>query len=126
MTSAYQTAFAKTQEKVREMSDRGYGHEDFWRIQNAEKFRQTLEESLKTETSAVRERILAEYFSYGPLDTLLADEEITEILVNGPESIWFEKEGLLPVVQQPSLAGGQVAQEVRAGRVHKEVSQGLL
>ena len=37
-----------------------------------------------------------------------------------------KEEGLLPVVQQPSLAGGQDAQKVRPGRVHQEVSQGLL
>lgn len=95
MISSYQTAFAKTQDKLREISDRGYDHEEVWRTQNSEKFRKVLEESLKSEASEIRERVLAEYFSYGPLDHLFADTEITEILVNGPNSIWFEKDGRL-------------------------------
>ncbi len=42
-----------------------------------------------------RARILAEFEGMGPLALLLADTEITEIMVNGPERIWFEKEGQL-------------------------------
>lgn len=95
MTSPYKTAFVKTQEKLREISDNGYDHEEVWRIRNSEKFRKVLEESLTAETPETRERVLAEYFSYGPLEALFVDTEITEILVNGPNSIWFEKKGVL-------------------------------
>lgn len=95
MTNQYRTVFAKTQEHLRAAADRGYGHEEFWRTQNSEKFRETLEGFLQCEPEDLRTRLLAEYFTYGPLDWLLRDETISEILVNGPESIWFEKDGRL-------------------------------
>jgi pilus assembly protein CpaF len=50
-------------------------------------------------TAADRQRlgaeIAADILGYGPLDTLLADETVSEIMVNGPEQIWVEREGLL-------------------------------
>lgn len=95
MIDQMRMAFSKTQEHLRAAADRGYGHEEFWRTQNAAKFRETLENCLQSESVLLRQRLLAEYFTYGPLDVLLGDEAITEILVNGPESIWFEKEGRL-------------------------------
>ena len=48
-----------------------------------------------TDSPDLRERIKAEYLEFGPLTTLFADEQITEILVNGLESIWIEKNGKL-------------------------------
>ena len=32
---------------------------------------------------------------YGPLERLLADDSITEIMVNGPDEIWVERQGRL-------------------------------
>ncbi|HEY8269811.1 MAG TPA: ATPase, T2SS/T4P/T4SS family [Pseudobdellovibrionaceae bacterium] len=95
MNNNLQNIFNQTQERLRKISDRGYGHEDSWRTQNAEKFKQSLEEILKPASEETRRRILAEYFSCGPLEDILQDSEITEILVNGPASIWFEKQGHL-------------------------------
>jgi pilus assembly protein CpaF len=40
-----------------------------------------------------RERILGELFGTGPLAPLLEDETITEIIVNGFSSIYFERDG---------------------------------
>src|SRR5215207_5024531 len=37
----------------------------------------------------------AELLGLGPLEPLLADETITEIMVNGPDQIWVEREGKL-------------------------------
>src|ERR1044072_3201632 len=45
------------------------------------------------EANSQRERILQELFGTGPLEPLLADEDVTEIIVNGHDSIWFEKHG---------------------------------
>ncbi|MGZ3746168.1 MAG: CpaF family protein [Pseudobdellovibrionaceae bacterium] len=95
MNSDLQKIFTKTQDHLRKISDRGYDHEDSWQTQNAEKFKQTLGELLKAESETTRHRILAEYFSFGPLEELFQDTEITEILVNGPATIWYEKEGQL-------------------------------
>jgi pilus assembly protein CpaF len=46
-----------------------------------------------------REQIASEIaddiFGYGPLERLLPDESISEIMVNGPHEIWIERRGLL-------------------------------
>jgi pilus assembly protein CpaF len=46
-----------------------------------------------------REQIASEIaddiFGYGPLERLLPDDSISEIMVNGPHEIWIERRGLL-------------------------------
>jgi pilus assembly protein CpaF len=46
-----------------------------------------------------RERLIAEIaddiLGHGPLERLLADESITEIMVNGPFEVWVERQGRL-------------------------------
>ena len=46
-----------------------------------------------------RRRLAAEIaddiFGYGPLERLLADPTVSEIMVNGPKDIWIERAGLL-------------------------------
>jgi pilus assembly protein CpaF len=46
-----------------------------------------------------RQRLGAEIaddiFGYGPLERLLADPTVSEIMVNGPKDIWIERAGLL-------------------------------
>jgi len=46
-----------------------------------------------------REQIASEIaddiFGYGPLERLLPDQTISEIMVNGPHEIWIERRGLL-------------------------------
>ncbi len=41
------------------------------------------------------EQIAAEILGFGPLQTLLEDDDITEIMVNGPKNIYIEKRGML-------------------------------
>jgi pilus assembly protein CpaF len=46
-----------------------------------------------------RERLASEIaddiFGYGPLERLLGDPSVSEIMVNGPHDIWVERQGLL-------------------------------
>lgn len=42
-----------------------------------------------------RSRALGEFNAYGPLDTLMDQDDVTEILVNGWDNIWFERQGHL-------------------------------
>jgi pilus assembly protein CpaF len=46
-----------------------------------------------------RERLVGELaddiLGHGPLERLLADDTISEIMVNGPRDVWIEREGLL-------------------------------
>ncbi|MDQ6698214.1 MAG: CpaF family protein [Actinomycetota bacterium] len=44
---------------------------------------------------AVVERVLARVGGLGPLDPLLADPAITEVMVNGPGPVWVERHGRL-------------------------------
>jgi pilus assembly protein CpaF len=61
-----------------------------------------LQERLQQESGLSRddrERLLAELtddvVGYGPLERLLADESISEIMVNGPHETWVERQGRL-------------------------------
>jgi pilus assembly protein CpaF len=61
-----------------------------------------LRDRLQTESGLSREdreRLLAEIaddvLGYGPLERLLGDESVSEIMVNGPERIWVERQGRL-------------------------------
>ncbi len=44
--------------------------------------------------------VLSEVIGLGPLDTLLADAAVTEIMVNGPKEIFVERDGRLSKVPQ--------------------------
>jgi len=41
------------------------------------------------------QEIVAEVLGYGPIEPLLRDESVTEILVNGPRQIYIERNGML-------------------------------
>ncbi len=77
-----QTVVANTPEMQATLTDRFnqlYGHA---RLQ------------LPTETrSQLLAVVLDEVLGYGPIGPLLRDEEITEVMVNGPSQVWIEIEG---------------------------------
>jgi pilus assembly protein CpaF len=61
-----------------------------------------LRDRLQTEAGLSRddrERLLAEIaddvLGYGPIERLLADDSISEIMINGPHQIWVERQGRL-------------------------------
>jgi pilus assembly protein CpaF len=47
----------------------------------------------RSERQNLFEAIVAEILGFGPLEPLLADESITEIMVNGPKNIFIEQKG---------------------------------
>ncbi|MBN2304962.1 MAG: CpaF family protein, partial [Anaerolineae bacterium] len=49
----------------------------------------------RAERQKLFEAIVAEILGFGPLETLLARDEITEIMVNGPKNVYIETEGNL-------------------------------
>jgi pilus assembly protein CpaF len=49
----------------------------------------------RAERRRLFEQIVAEILGFGPLEPLLADETITEIMVNGPKNIYIERKGLI-------------------------------
>ena len=52
-------------------------------------------DEVQHEAPEVRQRVHSELLGLGPIDSLLLDTEITEILVNRYDEIFFEKSGLL-------------------------------
>jgi pilus assembly protein CpaF len=55
-----------------------------------------MEESIvlsRSERRRLFEQIVAEILGLGPLEPLLADDSITEIMVNGPKNIYVERDG---------------------------------
>lgn len=57
--------------------------------------RRIVERICREESEELKCRIRDEYFAAGPLEPLFQDASVTEIMVNGPDSIWFEKNGTL-------------------------------
>src|SRR5262249_5988510 len=54
------------------------------------------EEALRhTDRGRLKAEISADILGYGPLDALLDDATVSEIMVNGAEQIWVEREGRL-------------------------------
>ncbi len=49
----------------------------------------------RTERERLFEGIVAEILGFGPLETLLADEHVSEIMVNGPDKVFVERKGKL-------------------------------
>jgi pilus assembly protein CpaF len=47
----------------------------------------------RAERQRLFEQIVAEILGFGPLEPLLADESITEIMVNGPKNVFIERKG---------------------------------
>jgi len=49
----------------------------------------------RADKSRLFEQIMADILGYGPIEPLLADETITEIMVNGPKNVYIERAGKL-------------------------------
>lgn len=49
----------------------------------------------KPERARMFDQIVAEILGFGPLQVLLDDDEITEVMVNGPKNIYVERKGKL-------------------------------
>jgi pilus assembly protein CpaF len=64
-----------------------------------ELFEQVLQEDnivlTRPERARLFEQIAAEILGFGPLEALLNDETITEIMVNGPRNVYIERKGKL-------------------------------
>lgn len=49
----------------------------------------------RTERTELFEEIVADLLGYGPIQPFLRDESITEVLVNGPDQVYIERNGIL-------------------------------
>src|SRR5437868_1966969 len=49
----------------------------------------------RTERAKLQNQVTAEILGYGPIQELINDDAVTEILVNGPSDVWIEQKGRL-------------------------------
>lgn len=68
---------------------------DETRVGFRERRARVLESGLASVAPDLRRRILDEFDGWGPLTSLLERKDLTEILLNGPDSVWFESQGRL-------------------------------
>ncbi len=61
----------------------------------SDRFQNLVEIETNGEEASIKLRIISEISGLGPIDSLLQDSEITEILVNNYKEIYFEKNGRL-------------------------------
>jgi len=69
-----------------------------------EQRRRLLESRLQSVDPQLRARLMAEFDGWGPLENLLNEPDWTEILLNGPASIWIERRGQLTEVPEGFLS----------------------
>ncbi|HVK62519.1 MAG TPA: ATPase, T2SS/T4P/T4SS family [Bdellovibrionales bacterium] len=72
-------------------------------ISEEEPARRALASACSGAPDEIRERLQREYFDAGPLVPLLSDSDVTEIIVNGPDSIWVERRGSLSMIEDRFL-----------------------
>jgi len=48
-----------------------------------------------SERQKITSELLAEVLGFGPIETLISDEDVTEIMVNGPKQVYVERKGKL-------------------------------
>ena len=69
----------------------------------AEMFPRVLEEEnlvlSRTERATIFDQVMAETLGYGPIQPLLRDNTVTEIMVNGPKAIYVERNGKIERTQ---------------------------
>lgn len=90
-----ETAFCNVQEKLNQSSNINCSdspQEQSKLIQN-----NNLLNFLKSEAKALSkensDRLFNEFTSFGPIEKLIHQNEITEIIINAPKNIWFEADG---------------------------------
>lgn len=93
--------------KIHEIWDMDASEEEL--SKEDEKFKDIIAEVIKEKVEGyltareqveVEERVFSEFRGLGVLDTLLKDDEITEIMINGPQNIFVERKGQIVRVEQ--------------------------
>jgi len=79
----------------------------------------------ESEQAALTETIVDDMLGFGPLEPLLADASITEVMVNGPDMVWVEREGKLELSDVTFDSVDQLMNVIDriVTRVHRRVDQ---
>ena len=90
-----QEIYKNLQEQIEHLPLTDYSYVALDEKSRQEKMRNLIASKISFLPSEEQDRLTQEFFDLGPLSHLIANEDITEIIVNGPQSIWFEQKGLL-------------------------------
>lgn len=86
-----------------------------------EAYRQMIQAHIVNLPAQIQVRLNEEYFGYGPLDALLAEESTTEIIINQFDSLWLETNGTLH--QSPDCFLSEHTYEHFLQRLYLEIGQ---
>ncbi len=93
------------------LNDENVSEEDLWRRVHVE-IQNALGNEAVPLSAADRARLVEDMaddiVGYGPIDRLLRDESITEIMVNGPKSVYVERDGKLVTDRAQFLDAGHL------------------
>src|SRR5687768_4881049 len=53
----------------------------------------------RTERTKLQDLLIAEILGYGPIQELINDDNVSEIMVNGPSQVWVEQSGRLSLTE---------------------------
>jgi pilus assembly protein CpaF len=84
------------QQSLQSVPAKNVGIEDFHsKSSRSQEMKQLLNQRLENLPEEIRLRAIDEFEGFGPLAPLMTNPDITEILINGPQDIWFEQAGRL-------------------------------
>ena len=70
-------------------------HLDLSQIHQNEEVSDFISKETDSVPAPIRDRLREEFFQNGPLTPLIQDQSVTEIMINGPQNIWYEKNSKL-------------------------------
>lgn len=86
----------KLQSEIQNLPSQDIGFENLEaKEQHSVRISHIIQAEVEADSAEIQHRVLQEFEGFGPLESLLCDNLVTEIIVNGPEHIWFERHGKL-------------------------------
>ena len=68
---------------------------DISQLHNSVEVSDYIDDQLSSCDNEIQTRLRHEFFQNGPLEKLIRDPHVTEIILNGPRKIWYEKNGVI-------------------------------
>src|ERR1700755_1976271 len=90
-----------TDQRVSEAELRRQVDEQLLRALSQERFALTV-----AERQELVQSVTDDVLGYGPIDQLLRDDSITEVMVNGPQHVYVERSGKLTLVAEVKFCAG--------------------
>jgi len=80
-------------QQLQKQTDNYWKSEQEWSQNSETSYKDHITNLLKPYPPLIQRRLNQEFFGFGPIDSLVKNQDVTEIVINGPEDIYFEKMG---------------------------------